>query len=556
MLENALQDAGIPYRAEASSLVYRTSEVRDLLLAARAVDDPTDELAIVSTLRSALFGVGDDELWSWKSGRGRWSLWADPPEELVDHPVAHGLAWLRALSRRSRFLTPAEVLNEIATGRRMFEVPAGAPRERDVWRRLRFVLDQARAWSEAEHGGLRQYLEWAYRQGEESARVAEAVLPERDLAAVRILTIHSAKGLEFPMVVLSGMTTARKKEYGVNIIWTDNDYSVRIGGNVQTVDYDVALPLDEQFDERERLRLLYVAFTRARDHLVVSLHRKERKTPARPGTETSAEIICSAWDEVGPLPELVATDAPITPLLPVDPGPAPDWDEWLAQLTAVRAASRRVPAVVASGLEGTAPRLPADPGLAKGARSVDLPAWTKGRYGTEVGRAVHAVLQHIDLSTGDGLDEAAAAAAVAEEVPDVALVASLARGALTSPAVQLAAAVSDAKRWREIYVGTRVGEVLIEGFVDLVYRGDDGLVVIDYKTDAVPGAALDARVAVYRPQLAAYAKALADATGEQVAGAVLVFLHPDGATDRWLTPADLADLDLEQLAEQVAEARR
>ena len=56
----------IPYRAEASSLVYRTTEVRDLLLAAQAVDDPSDAMALVNTLRSPLFGCGDDDLWTWK----------------------------------------------------------------------------------------------------------------------------------------------------------------------------------------------------------------------------------------------------------------------------------------------------------------------------------------------------------------------------------------------------------------------------------------------------------------------------------------------------------
>jgi len=56
-LEDALEAAGIPYRAETSSLVYRTWEVRDLLVTARAADDPSDALTLVSALRSPLFGV-------------------------------------------------------------------------------------------------------------------------------------------------------------------------------------------------------------------------------------------------------------------------------------------------------------------------------------------------------------------------------------------------------------------------------------------------------------------------------------------------------------------
>ncbi len=76
-----------------------------------------------------------------------------------------------------------------------------------MWRRLRFVIDQARAWSEAAGGNLRAYLRWVDQQTVEGARVTEAVLPETDDDAVRIMTIHAAKGLEFPITIVSGMTT-------------------------------------------------------------------------------------------------------------------------------------------------------------------------------------------------------------------------------------------------------------------------------------------------------------------------------------------------------------
>ena len=59
------------------------------------------------------------------------------------------------------------------------------------------------AWSGAEHGSLRDYLVWATRQGSDTARVAEAALPETDADTLKIMTIHSAKGLEFPMVIVS-----------------------------------------------------------------------------------------------------------------------------------------------------------------------------------------------------------------------------------------------------------------------------------------------------------------------------------------------------------------
>ena len=64
--------AGIPYRLESSSLVYASTEVRDLLAVLRAVDDPTDEVSVVAALRSPGFGCGDDDLLASTEAGGRW----------------------------------------------------------------------------------------------------------------------------------------------------------------------------------------------------------------------------------------------------------------------------------------------------------------------------------------------------------------------------------------------------------------------------------------------------------------------------------------------------
>jgi ATP-dependent helicase/nuclease subunit A len=556
-LEKALDDAAIPYRAETTSLVYQAQEVRDLLAAARAVGDPSDGLALVTALRSPLFGCGDDDLWTWKQSRGSFHLLAPAPAGVADtHPVAQAIDYLRALHRRSRWLTPSEVLGALVADRRVLETATDGPRARDTWRRIRFVVDQARAWSEAEHGGLRAYLAWAGHQGEESARVAEAVLPETDADAVRVMTVHAAKGLEFSMVVLSGMTSQPRGTNGVQVIWpAAGGFAVKLGRGIQTGDFEAAQPVDEQMDEHERRRLLYVACTRARDHLVVSTHRSERSK-----AETNAVLLASVTGGVGAVPFAAADDLPALPFDTRAVDPPPDWDAWLARITAVRDRAARSSSVSASGLEGTDPLVgsdeaPVDPGLAKGPRDLELPPWSKGRFGTAIGRAVHGVLQTLDLATGAGLDEAVAAQALAEGVAEHAdLVRTLVRSALRSDAVRQAAQLP---HWKETYVGTVLAgadaaplakafgtravsdETVLEGFVDLIYRDITGLVVVDYKTDAVPAGAIASRVAVYRPQLAAYTRCVEAATGEHVSRAVLVFVSPTRAYEHTLTRDDL-----------------
>jgi hypothetical protein len=173
----------------------------------------------------------------------------------------------------------------------------------------------------------------------------------------------------------------------------------------------------------------------------------------------------------------------------------------------------------------------ADPGLAKGPRDLELPPWNKGRYGTALGRAVHAVLQTVDLATGTGIDDAAAAQAAAEGIIGCeADVAARARVALTTRVVQEAVACGF---HREMYVATPVADATLEGYVDLVYRRGDGLVVVDYKTDAWRDRTeLDEKVARYRLQGASYAVALEQVTGERVAECVFVFLGQREAQER------------------------
>ncbi|MGW6199683.1 UvrD-helicase domain-containing protein [Kribbella sp. NPDC055110] len=534
-LEDALDRADIPYRAEASSLVYQTAEVRDLLACARALGDPSDQLALVTTLRSPLFGCGDDDLYTWKRNRGIFNLIAPVPDSLVTHPVGEAMEWLRRTYFVARWLTPSEILAKIVADRRMLEVAAIGPRARDAWRRIRFVVDQARAWSEVEHGGLRSYLAWAAHQGEETSRVAEAVLPETDADAVRVMTIHAAKGLEFPIVILSGMTASPNRQRGVQVLWPlPGGYAVKLKSSVQTEDFDLVQPVDEQMDDYERRRLLYVAATRARDHLVVSLHRSGNRRHA-----SNAELLATAGGVDAPHATLF-TGAPVPDREPTgspDVTPPISRTEWESRASAAQAASRRPSAQSASGLEGTSPELALStgteavvvPGTAKGARDLELPPWSKGRYGTAIGRAVHAVLQVVDLSTGAGLEAAVSTQCLAEGVLEYAdVVTALVRSALASEVVKRAAARS---HWRESYVGTLQPDgTVLEGFVDLIYREDDGrLTIVDYKTDAIPAAALDSRVAYYAPQLHAYAEILPN-TGPPV----LLFLNPNTAVERRL----------------------
>ena len=535
-IEGALEEAGIPYRVESRSLVYDTQEVRGLLSILRAIDDPTDEVALIAALRSPAFGCADDDLLRFHQAGGHWHYRHEPPETLPkDDPVVEAMAALRDLHRRRWWEPISGIVEAVIRERRLFELAFAHRRPRERWQRLRFVLDQARAFTEAGGRTLRQFIDWAERQADEGTRVVETVVPEPDDDAVRIMTIHAAKGLEFPIVILAGLnierTALRKRK---TMLWDeDGRPETRLGSGetaFETPGYAQLATHEETMEQYEKVRLLYVAATRARDHLVVSLHHRAEGESQAGRLHGLAVETRHLWQpaEVG---EPRAQPAERAESLPFDDGPERR-DAWLRARKQRIEKLSRVPAVAATAIASQAAGAPDDPNLRKDAPAEESPPWRRGRAGTALGRAVHAVLQSIDLATGADVASVARAQAAAEGIADRAdEVVRMVQAALAAPSVR--EAVAGGRYWRELYVGAPVDGTTVEGFIDLLYETPDGLVVVDYKTDVVPGEAeLEEAMARYRLQGAAYALALQEALGRPVTRCVFIFVQARGARER------------------------
>ena len=553
-LERALDTANLPYRVESSSLVYASAEVRDLLTVLRAIDDPTDEVSIVAGLRSALFGCGDDDLLTFSAAGGRWDYRAAAPESIdADHPVAAGLASLHDLHLERWWHDVSGLIERVLVERRALELALDERRPRDVWRRLRFVTDQARAFTDAYGTDLRRYLAWADLQSADDARVIEAILPESDDDAVRIMTVHASKGLEFPIVVLSGLNAEdRGRRGGVEVLWSGDGPHVHVSKDIATPGHAALAQHENDMDGYEQLRLLYVATTRARDHLIVSLHHKAGTTCHAARLDLLTAAVPHLSRRLEPVEAALTLPFPEHEAPPVEPADEvaldvtlATRDEWIAEharLLGTGALPQALAATTVAKLARAGAGGSADGTTDDGADELepdpDQPPWRRGRAGTAIGRAVHGVLQVVDLGTGDGLTASARSQAAAEGVASRAdEIERLVRAALASPVV--GQAVEGGRYWRELYVGVPLGGRVLEGFVDLLVDGPDGLTVVDYKTDAAPGPAeIDAAVARYRLQGASYAVAVEQALGRPVSRCVFLFLRPDGAIERELT--DLA----------------
>lgn len=561
-LRRALDDAAVPYRLETGSLVYSTTEIRDLLSILRAIDDPGDAVSLVGALRSPAYGCGDDDLRRWVAGGRNWSYFGEHDPASGD-PVERALADLRDRHRTRPFRTVPEIIDAVVRERRLMEISIAGGRHRDAWRLYRVVIEHARQFADAESGGLRAFLRWAELQADDKRRVTVPVLPEADLDAVRVLTVHGSKGLEFGIVAVSGLSGQfpRSGRGAVVRFRPEGGFDVRMRSGLETAQFDRRRTVEDVMGEHEGIRLLYVALTRARDHLAVSLHHKPSKSSISCHAQRIQHVVdelASGWD-----PAVVERvqgtssrrddhldrpERPIEAVAPVGGGVSDDerrrWEAdetaWVAERRALLVAARAGGATSATAL---ARQMADDAGGAEpgaGELADDRPEperepWRRGRAGTAVGSAVHAVLQHTDLTDPTGADLTALAAwqAQVEGVPDAAAdIEAKARAALSSALVR--GAVDGGRWWREVHVAAPVegaGDIdLVEGFVDLLFDDGDGLVVVDYKTDAVPDErALRQALDRYAPQGAAYAVAVEAATGRPVRAVHFLFLRGSDA---------------------------
>ena len=520
-LELALDDGGIPYRLEGASLIFGTQEVRDLVNCLKAIDDPSDQVATVAALRSPAFACTDVELWEFSDAGGKFDCLTD--WQGLGGPVAEAMAALRTFHQDRLWGSVASLIDRFIREQRLLESAVDHPRTREQWRRYRFIVEQARAFTEAGGNSLRDFLDWVERQAAEGARVTETPVPEGDEEAVRMMTVHAAKGLEFPIVLLTALnSTPRGAREEVLFNRESQVVEVSVGSGTQTfrtAGYEAQAEREKALADDEYVRLLYVASTRARDHLVLSLYRR------RQDGSSGAARIAGFLDDAGGLwqtaPELdpVATPSPAPAAATDDTGQFHTIrDEWIRRREGVLQMQGRPASVAATTLAQ----------IRKEEHETEEEPWRRGRGGNSLGRALHAVLQTINLATGEGIEETSQAQAAAEGIPQRwGEIARLAQRAVQGETVRRA--VASSRLWREVPVAVPLGDGAVEGFIDLLFEEDGQLVVVDYKTDGVDAEETAEAASRYRLQGGTYALVAQNAPGKTVKEVIFLFLHPDRA---------------------------
>lgn len=281
LYEEVFKQAGLPFVTVAGRGFYGRQEVRDLLnlLTAVASADGSEDLALASVLRSPLFGLSDEAL-LWLAvhraeGQPLHTCLAEPPVERL-HPddlvaVRHAHAVLSRLRALAGRVTILELLHAViqATGflATLSSLPDGDRRRGNVEK----LLEVARARGSVLLSDFNRYVQDLTTQ---ETRESEALVATQ--GAVQLLTIHAAKGLEFPVVVLAdasrrpgpgngGEPLLLARHRGLALKVSDGN-----GESTETVFYRLLKREELAGEQAETTRLLYVAATRARDLLIVS----------------------------------------------------------------------------------------------------------------------------------------------------------------------------------------------------------------------------------------------------------------------------------------------
>jgi ATP-dependent exoDNAse (exonuclease V) beta subunit len=265
----ALQARGIPHVLVGGKSFHEREEVETMRTALAAIEWPDDTLSLYATLRGPLFALSDADLLSYKAQLGRWHMFRIPNDVSDDlKPVRCALDILRELSRRRNYRPIAETVNQLLTATRAHTGFAMRPAGEQALANVLHIAELARQYESKGAVSFRGFVE-ELLEAAERGKQSEAMIYEEGSEGVRMMTVHRAKGLEFPIVILADPTCKLAREQPDRYLDLEHNLSaVKLAGwtPLEVIEHAAE---EHARDLAEAMRLAYVAATRARDVLVV-----------------------------------------------------------------------------------------------------------------------------------------------------------------------------------------------------------------------------------------------------------------------------------------------
>ncbi len=581
--ERALEERGVPTYVIGGRGYWAHPQVVDLVCYLRALANPLDEEALYTVLTSPLVGCTLDALVilasvSRAAGRDPWWLLRDPDGRLdaldaadrerfrlfavwfAEQRAAVGRSGVEELVERALDLSGYDLA--------MLAMPGGPRRLANVRKLMRL----GRAYEAQDGPDLRGFLALIAGRGAGDPRESEAPVEGEALDAVRLMTIHRAKGLEFPVVCVSDLGRVPWRTAPLLRLGRDGGIGIRLarpgsGGRENALDYDALRAERLETEAAEERRLFYVAMTRAQERLLLSgavnlgrweygyepmawigpavvpdiAERTDAGVVQRGGAEVAVAFV-RPGSEVGAafVPPADVASAVLTAGAPVPPPPA------------------ALPALPVSHLSYSALgdyarcgyrfylervlRLPDAPPL--------IPPPTAfpgaGLSATERGTIAHALLEQLDFRRPVVPPDAAVLAGVRGE--EAAEIVALVEGFCASPLCARLGAASGVRR--EERFGFLLGGALVVGVIDVIgWEPGERALVVDYKSDRLEGSEPEALITgAYETQRLLYALAALRGGALEVEVAHVFLERVESPAVAVFTRDDVASLEQRLLA--------
>lgn len=565
---------GIPVAAGQGGSFFASTEIASLMSLLAIIDNPHQDVALIAVLRSSAFGFTADELTEMRLADREGDFYTALKKAAETNEKC--AAFLETLGKlRSRAPdTPVDELlmfiyNEL-------DLPALCAAMQDAPQRLanlRMMLELSKRFASGGFRGLHRFCQWLRRLAERGGDMGAA----SSEGAVKIMTIHKSKGLEFPVVFLCD-ASRRFNDADLKqtvLIHPELGLGAKVYDLERRLEYPgLARNAIKQRLKREMLseemRLLYVALTRARERLIVTAAMKEPEKklqsmmlqctrPMSPevllGAQSMADWMIYAQlcteDDKFKLSFISAADAAAAQAEEPELEKAPSDAEIVEKLRRNLAfsypheAATRLPSkVTATELKHLLDESDEEAAsLAPTARSRFRTPRLGDTYTltpTQRGSAAHALLQHIDYSKTGSEEEIRGE--LTRMTREKFLTAQQAEAVDTGCIRRLFASrigqrIMNADRLRrefkfsllcpaeKFFPGGEGESVLLQGVIDCMIEENGEITIIDYKTDRVRGSELIERAKGYEKQLEAYAYAAQRMTGKPVRECVLYFLY-------------------------------
>jgi ATP-dependent helicase/nuclease subunit A len=532
--EEAFKRYDIPYRVTSSRTYYKREEIGWLLNVLHAVEHPTDAVTVWGGLRSPVFGCSDREVYQYVVGGGSLDYRRATPSEPESIKMAFEV--LRELHDARLWMSVPRMVEHVLHRTHARETFLLTTQGEQRVANLAKLVSLARALEESGLLTFRAFARWLRDMEEQAVDEAESPTVEEGDDVVRIMSIHAAKGLEFPIVVIPDL--GRGPGGGADHLLVQRTrgaiaaYLGKIGDwPVQTSDYDTFKTQHGSREGAERLRVLYVAMTRARDGLVIPVFPK----PARGSMHEDLQDDIPSGPEFGKArngwlmvdgqqaPRVAGVPVPLRLRLPDAPTP-----EGEAAAEARRAWLRAREAAIASAGTPDPVRTPSklidhEALIALQRQGAALESEPGGQ---KLGALVHTVLAILPANRSDLVedfvryvaDQQGLGASIRRRAVD------LIRSALAMESVRTA---SSGSNWREVPFAKLGPTGVVEGAIDMVAEEKDSVTVLDFKTDVVIAGEGKELETLYSVQLAEYVD-VARSLGSKPAKGKLIFLARPG----------------------------